>query len=94
MRVANRGPDASAASLVVSLSGPASGLAVSTAECTVNALTVRCSFTALAANAERTRQIYRTAGTKGTIVVSAAVDAAEADPDAGNDTDSATIQVR
>ena len=94
VRVANRGPDASATSLVVSLSGPASGLAASTAECTVNALTVRCSFTTLAANSDRTLQIYGTAGTKGTIVASAEVDAAEADPDAGNDTDSATIQVR
>jgi hypothetical protein len=93
--VTNSGPDTSTASLVVSLTGPASALAVSdTANCTVAALKVTCTFAGLAAGSSKSVQISGTATGKGTIVAAATVTGSVSDPNAGNNQASASIQVR
>jgi hypothetical protein len=92
--VTNHGPDASTASLATSLTGPASGLAVNSAECSVAGLTVTCSFAGMASGSSKLVTIYGTAKGKGTLVASAVVRGSGADPNADNDRDSASILVR
>jgi hypothetical protein len=91
--VTNGGPGSSTAALTVTLSGPASALATGTG-CTVSGLTVSCPFAGMTAGSSRTVQIYGTAKAKGTILASGAVSGSAPDPNAANDRDSASIQVR
>jgi hypothetical protein len=91
--VRNGGPDPSTASLVVSVTGPASALAVGGSSCSVTGVQVTCTFPGLAAGSSKSVTISGSAGTKGTIVASAGVSGSVADPTPGNDSASASIQV-
>jgi hypothetical protein len=91
--VRNGGPDPSTASLVVSVTGPASALAVGGSGCSVTGVQVTCTFPGLAAGSSKSVTISGSAGTKGTIVASAGVSGSVADPTSGNDSASASIQV-
>ena len=92
--VRNGGPDPSTASLVVTLSGPVSAVAVNDAGCSSSGATVTCTFASMASGSSRTAQIYGTAPAKGTIVASAAVAGSAADANPANDRASAAVQVR
>jgi len=92
--VRNSGPDASGGSLVVQLAGPASGLAVNGTGCSLAGATATCSLAPLAAGSSTTVQLYGTASARGTIAASATVHGSAADPNAANDRDTASIQVR
>ena len=92
--VTNGGPDATNVSLVVQLAGPASSLAAGTPGCTVAGLKVTCSFSGVASGSTRTVAVYGTTTAKGTVTASGAVDGAADDPNASNDLDTASIQVR
>jgi hypothetical protein len=89
----NAGPDTSDVSLVLQLSGPATGLAVSGAGCTLSGTTVTCAYAARPKGWSAGVVLYGTAGTKGTLPASAAVDGSDTDANAANDRDSALIQV-
>jgi hypothetical protein len=90
----NAGPAATDVTLVVRVVGPATGLAVSGQGCTLASYTVTCSFAGLAAGGSRTVQVYGTTTVKGGIVADAQADGSADDPNAANNTDEASIQVR
>ena len=94
VKVTSGGPDASSLSLVTQLTGNVSGLSVDRAGCTISALKVNCSIGPLTAGGTATVRVTGTAARKGTLMATAAVDGDLADPNPGNDTDSAAIQVR
>jgi hypothetical protein len=94
VKVTSGGPDASSLSLVTQLTGNVSGLSVDRAGCTISALKVNCSIGPLTAGGTATVRVTGTAARKGTLTATAAVDGDLADPNPGNDTDSAAIQVR
>ena len=92
--VRNGGPDTTSASLVVQLGGQPTGVSVGDSRCSLEGSTVSCNFNGLAKSAAVTVRVVGTAPTKGTVSASATVDGAASDPNAGNDTDSASIQIR
>ena len=53
-----------------------------------------CNFSGLATGSTATVRVAGTAPSKGTLSASATVDGAVSDPNAANDTDSASIQIR
>ena len=79
--------------LVVALSGPATGVAVDGAGCSVSQLTVTCTAASLAAGSSRTIRVYGTTTVRGTLSALAVADGAALDPDSGNDSATATIRV-
>jgi hypothetical protein len=89
----NAGPDTSDVSLVLQLSGPATGLAVSGAGCTLSGTTVTCAYAARPKGWSASVVLYGTAGTKGTLTASAAVDGSDTDTNAANDRSAASIQI-
>ncbi len=91
--VRNGGPDASTASLVVSLGGGPTGVKVGSSSCTVQSLTVTCSFPTLATGASTTVRISATAPSKGTVTASASVSGPLGDPNAANNSSSVSIPV-
>jgi hypothetical protein len=90
----NGGPDATAASLTVQLTGSPSNVTVNDSRCSLQVLRVTCSFANLASGSSLTLRIAGTAPNKGTIAAAASVDGALADPNPANDSDSAAVQVR
>jgi hypothetical protein len=91
--VTNAGPDATSALLSVQLTGQPSSLRVNDSRCSLQGSTVSCSFPALALGATVVR-ISGVAPTKGMLAATATVDGVADDPNAANDTDTASIQVR
>ena len=63
------------------------------AGCTLAGQTATCTFQAMAAGTSKTVQVYGTAKAKGTLVADATVAGNGADPNGGNDRDSASIMV-
>jgi hypothetical protein len=94
VKVTNAGPDPTAAALVVQLTGGATSLIESSSDCTLQAQTVTCSYAALASGASTTVRVSGIAPKSGTVRAAASVDGAVDDPNAANDTDSASIAVR
>ena len=92
--VRNGGPDPTSASLVVQLGGQPTGVSVSDPRCSLGGPTVSCSFIGLAVGSTVTVRVIATAPSKGTLSASAVVDGAANDPNASNDADSASIQIR
>ena len=92
--VANAGPDATAAGLAVQLSGSPTSLAVTDPRCSLQSVSVSCSFASIAKGSLVTVRITGTAPNKGTVGVTATVDGALSDPNPANDTVSASVQVR
>jgi Domain of unknown function DUF11/FG-GAP-like repeat len=92
--VANAGPDATAAGLAVQLSGSPTNLAVTDPRCSLQGVSVSCSFASIAKGSLVTVRITGTAPNKGTVGASATVDGALPDPNPANDTASASVQVR
>ena len=90
--VTNAGPGPSTATLVVTLTGPASGIAAP--GCSTSGVTVTCVFPGMAPGSSRSAQITGTATAKGTVAASAVVSGSALDGNAANDRDSASIQVR
>jgi hypothetical protein len=91
--VSNVGPDPSAASLVVNLTGSPTGIAVNSSSCAVKATTVTCTFASLAKGGTTTVRISGTAPNKGSVAANATVDGPLSDPNSGNDTATVTIRV-
>ena len=80
---------------MVQVSGSPAGVAASGQGCSVTGATVRCTLAARAPGSSITVTVYGTAGKRGTtLTANATVDGAAADPNSGNDQDSASIQVR
>lgn len=94
VKVTNAGPDATASSLTVQLSGGATGLSENSSSCSVSTQTVTCSFASLAKGASTTVRISGVAPKSGTVGASATIDGVVGDPNAANDADSASILVR
>jgi hypothetical protein len=94
VKVTNAGPDPTAAALVVQLTGGATSLIESSSDCTLQAQTVTCSYAALASGASTTIRVSGIAPKSGTVRAAASVDGAVDDPNAANDTGSASIAVR
>jgi hypothetical protein len=94
VKVTNGGPNPTAASLTVQLTGGATNLVENSPSCSVQVQRVTCSFASLAVGSSTTVRISGTAPNKGTVAVSATVDGAVDDPNAANDTDSASLVVR
>jgi hypothetical protein len=92
--VTNAGPGTVDASLSISLAGGASGLAASGASCTLAGATAACTLPGLAPGARVVVRLTGTATTRGTLTATAAVDGSDVDPNAANDRDTASIQVR
>ena len=93
--VTNAGPDSTAVTLVVQVGGAPSNLAASGTGCTVAGTTVTCALGTLVRGAKTTVSIYGTAGARSsTLTATGTVDGAAADPNAANDRDSASIQVK
>ena len=92
--VRNGGPDPTSASLVVQLAGQPTGVSVGDSRCSLAGSTVSCNFSGLATGSTVTVRVAGTAPSKGTLSASATVDGAVSDPNAANDTDSASIQIR
>jgi Domain of unknown function DUF11/FG-GAP-like repeat len=92
--VTNAGPDASGAALTVQLTGGPTSLTESSSACALQGSTVTCSFTSLAPGGSATVRISGVAPKSGTLRAAAVVDGAVEDPNAANDTDSASIVVR
>ena len=92
--VRNGGPDATSASLLVQLSGQPTNLSVSDARCALQGSTVSCALAGLASGSTITVRVAGTAPSKGAVSASAIVDGGAADPNAANDSDSASIQIR
>jgi uncharacterized protein DUF11/VCBS repeat protein len=93
--VTNAGPDATAATLVVTVSGSPSGVAASGPGCTASAATVTCALGTLPKGSRTTVSVYGTAGARGsTLTATGTVDGVAADSNSANDRDSASIQVR
>jgi len=80
---------------VVQVSGSPARVAASGQGCSVTGATVRCTLAARAPGSSITVTVYGTAGKRGTtLTANGTVDGAAADPNSGNDQDSASIQVR
>ena len=95
VQVTNAGPNATAATMTVQLTGGATGLSENSASCSLTGQSVICSFPSVAPGSSTTVRISGTAPTtKGTLGASASVDGLLADPNAANDADSASIAVR
>ena len=94
VKVVNAGPDATASSLTVQISGGATSLAENSASCALSAQMVTCSFASLAKGASTTVRVSGIAPKSGAVGASAAVDGSVGDPNAANDADSASILVR
>lgn len=94
VNVTNAGPDATAATLTVQLSGAATGLSENSPSCSLQAQLVTCSFSSLAPGASTAFRIVGTAPSKGTLAAAAVVDGALDDPNGANDRDSASLPVR
>jgi hypothetical protein len=94
VKVTNTGPDATTATLTVQLSGGATGLTENSTACSLQGQLVTCSLPSLAAGASTTVRIAGTAPSKGTLAAAAAIDGAVDDPNAANDSDSASLSVR
>jgi hypothetical protein len=92
--VTNGGPNATAGSLTVDVSGVATSASVPDPRCSVQALHVTCSFSSLAAGSSLTIRVSGTVRGKDTVTTTANVDGAVSDPNPLNDTDSGSIQVR
>ena len=93
--VTNAGPDATATTLVVQLSGSPASVAASGPGCAVAGSTVTCALGTLAKGSTTTVSVYGTTGGRGsTLTATGTVDGVAADPNAANDRDSASIQVR
>ena len=92
--VRNGGPNTTSASLAVQVGGQPTGLSVNDSRCSLTGSTVSCSFGALASGSTVTVRVVGTAPSKGTLSASATVDGAASDPNAANDADNASIQVR
>jgi len=93
--VTNAGPDATAATLVVTVSGSPSGVAASGPGCTASGATVTCALGTLPKGSRTTVSVYGTAGARGsTLSATGTVDGVAADSNSANDRDSASIQVR
>ena len=90
----NVGPDAATATLVATLSGPATSVGVNAAGCTVAGLKVSCALGSLGAGTSRVVRVAGTATKKGTIVATATVTGDVSDPSGANNTDTASIQAR
>jgi Domain of unknown function DUF11/FG-GAP-like repeat len=94
VKVTNAGPDATAASMTVQLTGGATGLSENSASCSLQGQLVTCSFSSLAAGSSTTVRISGVAPKTGTLTAAATVDGALDDPNAANDHDSASLPVR
>lgn len=92
--VTNAGPDHTSAALVVQLSGGPTNVAESSTACSLQALTVTCSFADLAVGSSTTVRITGTAPNRGTVTASAQADGSADDPNAANDSDSVSVTVR
>jgi hypothetical protein len=94
VKVTNAGPDATSAALTVALTGGATSIAENSPACSVQAQTVTCSYAGLGVGSSTTVRVSGTAPNKGTVAASVTVDGAVEDPNAANDTDSASLVVR
>jgi Domain of unknown function DUF11/FG-GAP-like repeat len=94
VNVTNAGPDETAATLTVQLTGGATGLSENSTSCSLQGQLVTCSFSSLARGASSTVRISGTAPKTGTLTAAATVDGALDDPNAANDHDSASLAVR
>ena len=93
--VTNAGPSATTATLVVQVTGSPGSVAASGPGCTVAATTVTCALGTLAKGSKTTVSVYGTAGARSsTLTATGTVRGAAADPNAANDRDSASIQVK
>ena len=93
--VTNAGPDSTATTLMVQLSGSPASVAASGPGCAVSGTTVTCALGTLAKGSKTTVSVYGTAGSRNsTLTAVGTVDGAAADPNPANDRDSAAIQVK
>jgi hypothetical protein len=91
--VGNRGPNASDATLVVSLSGPAATIETANPACSVAGLTMTCHFSALAVNAATSVVVSGASSGHGTVKVTATVSGPGSDPNHRNNTAHHKIRV-